>query len=39
MDMYIKKSKNLDYDKDGELASIGKIDNSLINNILDHIYS
>ena len=38
MDMYIKKSKNLDYDKDGELASIGKIDNSLINNILDHEY-
>ena len=38
MDMYIKKTKNLDYDENGKIASSGKIDNSLINNILDHDY-
>ena len=38
MDMYMKKTKNLDYDKDGQLASLGKIDNSLISNIIDHEY-
>ena len=36
MDEYIKKTKQLDFDKDGNLASIGKIDNTLINNLLDH---
>ena len=36
MDAYIKKTKQLDFDKDGNLASIGKIDNTLINNLLDH---
>tara|TARA_Y100001970_G_scaffold123449_1_gene153025 strand:- start:1943 stop:3040 length:1098 start_codon:yes stop_codon:yes gene_type:complete len=36
MDMYIKKKKNKNYDKDGKLAGLGKIDNTLINNIFDH---
>ena len=36
MDNYIKKTKKIDYDNNGEIASLGKIDNSLINNILDH---
>ena len=35
MDIYIKK-KQLDFDKDGNLARAGKIDNLLINNILEH---
>tara|TARA_Y100001970_G_scaffold137197_1_gene168809 strand:+ start:38 stop:1135 length:1098 start_codon:yes stop_codon:yes gene_type:complete len=36
MDLYTKITKNLDYDKDGNLAAAGKVDSSLINNILDH---
>ena len=36
MDTYLKKTKNLDFDKDGILALKGKVDNTLINNILDH---
>ncbi len=36
MDMYIKKTKNLEYDINGNLAGMGEIDNILINNILDH---
>lgn len=36
MDMYIKKTKNLEFDKNGYLASLGKVDKVLINNILDH---
>ena len=36
MDNYIKKTKKIDYDNNGEIASLGKIDNSLINSILDH---
>ena len=36
MDSYLKKTKNLDFDKNGNLASLGHIDISLINNILDH---
>ena len=35
MDMYIKKVEQLDFDKDGNLARTGKIDNLLINSILD----
>ena len=38
MDFYINKTKKLDYDKDGQLASIGRIDSSLINSILDQEY-
>ncbi len=36
MDMYTKKTKKMDYDKDGAYAALGEIDSSLINNILDH---
>ena len=36
MDMFIKKKKNKNFDENGRLASVGKIDNVLINNILDH---
>ena len=36
MDMYIKKIKKLDFDKDGNLAKTGKIDNVLINNIIEN---
>ena len=38
MDLYIRTTKNIDYDKDGMLAESGKIDNVLINNILDQEY-
>ena len=38
MDSYLKKTKKLEYDKDGMLASSGNIDNTLINNILDNEY-
>ena len=38
MDNYTKTKIKTDYDIDGNLASRGKIDNSLINNILDHEY-
>ena len=38
MDVYLKKTKNIDFDKDGIIAASGKIDNSLINTILDHEY-
>ncbi len=38
MDLYLKKTKNLDFDKDGNLASLGKADNTLVNNIFDHEY-
>ena len=38
--MYIKKTTKFDFDKDGKLASSGKIDDILINNIFEHeIYS
>ena len=36
MDMYIKKTKKIDFDKDGNLASLGKIDKILINSIFEH---
>ncbi len=36
MDFYMKKIKNIDFDKDGSLAASGKIDYPLINNILEH---
>ena len=36
MDNYLKKTKKIDYDNNGDIASSGKIDNSLINSILDH---
>ncbi len=36
MDFYMKKIKNIDFDKDGNLAASGKIDYPLINNILEH---
>ena len=38
MDMYMKITKKLDYDKNGDLAASGKVDNLLINNILEHEY-
>ncbi len=38
MDMYMKINKNKNFDTDGILAGSGKIDNSLINNILDQEY-
>ena len=38
MDTYIKKIKKLNYDENGKIASQGKIDLTLINNILDHEY-
>ena len=38
MDLYIKMTENIDYDKDGMFAASGKIDNVLINNILDQEY-
>ena len=36
MDSYAKEKMKLDFDKDGNIAASGKIDNTLINNILDH---
>ncbi len=36
MDMYIKKTTKFDFDKDGNIASSGKINNILINNIFEH---
>ena len=36
MDNYIKKILNKDFDEDGKLASAGKVDNILINNIFEH---
>ena len=36
MDKYIKKTKNLDFDRNGYIASKGKVDNSLLNNIFEH---
>ena len=33
MDTYINKTKNINFDEDGKLASLGKIDKVLINNI------
>tara|TARA_A100001035_G_scaffold272217_1_gene261258 strand:- start:456 stop:1553 length:1098 start_codon:yes stop_codon:yes gene_type:complete len=36
MDMYIKQKKNLDYDENGDRARSGKIDKTLISNMLDH---
>ena len=36
MDNYMKKIKKKDYDEDGNLARVGKIDYPLINNILEH---
>ena len=38
MDLYTRTTKNIDFDKDGMLAETGKIDNVLINNILDQEY-
>ncbi len=38
MDMCIKKIKKIEYDDEGKIAASGKIDISLINNILDHEY-
>ena len=36
MDMYVKKKLKKNFDNDGKLASLGKVDKVLINNILDH---
>ena len=36
MDKYIKKIKNNDYDHEGSYASIGKIDDSIVNQALDN---
>jgi len=36
MDLYIKKVKNLEFDKNGKIAALGKVDNSLINYILEN---
>ncbi len=36
MDMYLKKTKKIDFDENGTIAASGKIDNELINNLLDH---
>ena len=36
MDMYIKKTRKLDFDKDGTFASLGKVDNILVNNVYEH---
>tara|TARA_Y100001958_G_C21182893_1_gene512456 strand:+ start:38 stop:1150 length:1113 start_codon:yes stop_codon:yes gene_type:complete len=36
MDMFIKKKLKKNYDKNGDLASSGKIDNVLVNNFLEH---
>ena len=37
MDMYIKKFKKIDFDDNGKIAASGKVDYTLVNNILDHI--
>ncbi len=36
MDTYIKKIKNLDFDKNGDAAASGNIDKTLINNFFEH---
>ena len=36
MDMYINKTKQLDFDDGGKIASSGNVDKVLINNLLDH---
>ena len=38
MDSYLRQTKKIEYDKDGKIAEFGKIDNTLVNNILDHEY-
>ncbi len=38
MDAYIKKTQNIEFDENGNLAALGKIDKSLINNVLDHYF-
>ena len=38
MDMYIKKTKKMEFDDEGKIAASGKVDISLINNILDQEY-
>ena len=35
MDLYIKKTKKLEFDVDGNFAALGKVDNVLVNSILE----
>ncbi len=40
LDEYLKKTKNLDFDKNGEIASTGQINMDIINQFIEHdIYS